>query len=104
MHICLPRQLGRALSAGAVVAVLALAGCSADVKGPTEQEARDAGQQYGEAIVDKIGSRATLEEMEELCGARAMEEGYVTKGREGDETDLELDAFIDGCRNVVKEQ
>jgi hypothetical protein len=86
------------------VAVLALAGCSAEVKGPSEEEARDAGREYGETILDTIGVRATVEEMEELCGQRAKEEGIVTEGREGDETDNEIDAFIDACREAVAEK
>jgi hypothetical protein len=89
---------------GAVLATLVLGGCSAEVDGPTEEEARDAGREYGEAIVNTVGQRATPEEMEDLCGQGAMEEGIVTKGREGDETDLELDAFINACREAVSQQ
>lgn len=83
---------------------LALTGCSAEVQGPTEKDAREAGRDYGEAILDTIGARATQDEMEELCGQRAKEEGIVTKGREGDETDNEIDAFIDACREAVSEK
>jgi hypothetical protein len=89
---------------GALLTALVLGGCSAEVDGPTEEEARDAGREYGEAIVNTIGQRATPEEMEDLCGKGAMEEGIVTKGREGDETDLELDAFIDACRKAVSQE
>ena len=84
--------------------MVALGGCSAEVKGPTEEEARDAGREYGEAIVNTVGKRATPEEMEDLCGQGAMEEGIVTKGREGDETDLELDAFVEACREAVAQK
>ena len=42
--------------------------------------------------------------METLCGKQAREEGIVTKGREGDETDNEIDAFIDACREAVNKK
>lgn len=98
------RHLVRTVTAAAALAVVSLAGCSAEVEGPTEQEARDAGREYGEAIVDTVGERATPEEMEDLCGQGAVEEGIVTKGREGDETDLELDAFVEACRKAVAQE
>lgn len=85
-------------------AALALVACSAEVEGPSEREARDAGRDYGETIADTIGARATQDEMETLCGKGAEEEGIVTKGRPGDETDLEIDAFIDACREAVSQK
>jgi len=98
------RHLVRTATAAATLAVVTVAGCSAEVKGPSEQEARDAGREYGEAIVDTVGERATPEEMENLCGQGAVEEGIVTEGREGDETDLELDAFVEACREAVAQE
>lgn len=102
----MPHDLRRRLARTIVLtaAGLVLAACSAEIEGPSEKEARDAGRDYGEAIVDTVGVRATPEEMEDLCGQGAQEEGIVTKGREGDETDLELDAFIDACREAVKQE
>lgn len=96
------RRLARHFSLVLVVAVLGA--CSAEVKGPSEEEARDAGREYGEVILDTVGARTTVEEMETLCGKQAREEGIVTKGREGDETDNEIDAFIDACREAVNKK
>ncbi len=98
MHSRLTRTLVLATAA------VALGACSAEVEGPTEKEARDAGREYGSTILDTVGSRATQEEMETLCGKGAEEEGIVTKGREGDETDLEIDAFVDACQEAVAEK
>lgn len=98
------RHLVRTVTTAAALAVVTLTGCSAEVRGPSEQEARDAGREYGETIVDTVGARATPEEMEDLCGQGAVEEGIVTKGREGDETDLELDAFVEACREAVAQE
>ena len=98
------RRLLRTVTGGAAVAALVLGGCSADVEGPTEQEARDAGREYGEAIIDTIGERLTEEEKQDLCGQGAVEEGIDSKGREGDETDLELDAFVEACRKAVAQK
>lgn len=82
-------------------ATLALAACSAEIDGPSEKEVRDAGRDYGEKLMDTIGARATADELETLCGKGAEEEGIVTKGRPGDETDLEIDAFVTACRQAV---
>jgi len=87
-----------------LLALAALGACSAEVRGPSEDEARDAGREYGKVILDTVGARTTVEEMEALCGQQAREEGIVTEGREGDETDNEIDAFIDACREVVNEK
>lgn len=86
------------------VALAALTACSAEVNGPSEEDARSSGRDYGQTIKDTIGARATAEEMETLCGKGAMEEGIVTEGREGDETDLEIDAFVTACLETVSEK
>lgn len=84
-----------------LLALGAFTACAAEVKGPSEEDAREAGRSYGETLVDTIGARATREELENLCGQGAKDEGIVTEGRQGDETDLEIDAFVDGCLEVV---
>lgn len=85
----------------AAVTLVAVTGCSVQVNGPDEGDVRDAGREYGETLAGTLGSRTSEEELRSLCGEGAMEEGYVTKGREGDETDVEADAFITACTRAV---
>jgi hypothetical protein len=82
-------------------AILALSACAFEISGPSEGDAESAGRDYGQTLADTIGARTTDEELETLCGKGAVEEGIVTEGREGDETDNELDAFIAACRKAV---
>ena len=91
------------LAAAVVLAVLALSACSAEVVPPSQGESRDAGRDYGKTIRDTIGVRATPEEMEELCGQGLIDGKIVGEkgGRTGDETDLEVDEFIAGCKEAV---
>jgi hypothetical protein len=91
------------LAAAVVLAVLALSACSAEVVPPSQGESRDAGRDYGKTIRDTIGARATPEEMEELCGQGLIDGKIVGEkgGRTGDETDLEVDEFIAGCKEAV---
>lgn len=88
--------------AAAAVVFVGLSACSFEVSGPSEGEAQEMGTEYGETLAGTIGARATTQELEDLCGQGAVEEGIVTKGREGDETDLEVDAFIEACRQAVE--
>ena len=99
-----PSALARPrLAAAVVLAVLALSACSAEVVPPSQGESRDAGRDYGKTIRDTIGVRATPEEMEELCGQGLIDGKIVGEkgGRTGDETDLEVDEFIAGCKEAV---
>jgi hypothetical protein len=84
-------RLARSLALTAALA--GLAACSGQVQGPSEQDARDAGREYGRAIVDTVGSRVDVAEMESLCG-----EGV------GEDDADKIDAFVDGCREAVAEQ
>jgi hypothetical protein len=77
------------------VALASLVACSAEVEGPSQDEQHDAGREYGQVIMDTIGSRATVDEMEALCGQGAREEGIVPD---------DLDAFVEGCREAVTEE
>jgi hypothetical protein len=96
------RRTGLALpSVIALSAALVLGACSASPS--SEKESRDAGRDYGQTIMDTLGSRTNQAEREELCGQGLVDGKIVDPetGRPGDETDLEVDAFIAGCREAV---
>lgn len=97
-------RLTRTLTLAAALA--SLTACSAEVEGPSAQDAREAGREYGRAIVDTLGSRADVGEMKALCGQGAREEGPVSagEGNGGDGLADEIDAFVEGCREVVTEK
>jgi hypothetical protein len=88
-----------------------VAGCSVEVSGPTEQEARDLGRSYGEQLVDTLGDHTTPGELETLCGQGAVEEGLVAEESDGasdgasdgggDGGGLQADAFIAACVEAV---
>lgn len=97
-----PARAWFTVPAATAAVIVTLSACSFEVSGPSEGEAKEMGTQYGETLAGTIGARATTQELEDLCGQGAVEEGIVTEGREGDETDLEVDAFIKACRQAVE--
>lgn len=94
-------RLSRALTLTA--ALVAVNACSAEVEGPSEADATNAGREYGEALVETMGSRATVEEMQVLCGQGARDGDVVPEGS-GDGFGDEIDAFVESCREAVAEQ
>lgn len=78
-----------------------LSACS--LAASSEEDSRDSGREYGRTLRDTIGARTTEAELESLCGKGLVDGKLVDPkgGRPGDETDLEADAFIEGCMDVV---
>lgn len=95
-----------------LAAAALLSACSAETERTPDQgaqKAQEAGRDYGQAIVEMVGSKASVAEMEDLCGQGAREE--AAKEGKGKDTDValedagvDLDAFIDGCREAVSEK
>lgn len=86
-----------------LAATVTFSACQAEVQPPSEADSRAAGEKYGRTIKNTIGKAANREALEELCGQAIIDGKLVDPktGRPGDETDLEVDAFIAGCKNAV---
>lgn len=87
----------------ALTAAALFSACQAEVQPPSEGDSRAAGEKYGKTIMDTVGRAASKEALAELCG-QAIIDGKIVNpktGRPGDETDLEVDAFIAGCKEAV---
>ena len=88
----------------AIAALVMLSGCG-DAE-PTAEESRDSGRDYGQTLVDTVGTRASPEDLRALCGNAIVDGKMVDQqtGEPGEKADVIVEEFVAGCTEAVEGQ